>query len=203
MNDALAADIERFRAESHERLARLRPTDTLKGLFLNRYLALFREQGGERLVAKGRAAIDDRRLFDFFNYPYAFAVQMALAVTDELAPRYGSVDAWLFEVGRLSTESYLKSVVGRVFLGSFRPEPATLLARMPWAISTTLSFGRRTVTFPSATSARFVCRDEFSAAPSNAGAVQAALEAVGARAPRIEVQSEDLFHYTLLINWES
>lgn len=170
-------------------------------MFINRYLRLFRELGGEALEGRARAVMPEKRILDPWSYPYRYAVDMALAVVDELAPRYGSVDAWLFEIGRMSTESYLGSVLGRFFLASFRPAPDTLLAQMPRAINSMLSFGQRTVTFPTPTSALFQCRNDFSAAPSNAGAVHGALQAVGARSPRVDIKYDDLLNHTLIINW--
>ncbi|MDP1823375.1 MAG: TIGR02265 family protein [Archangium sp.] len=201
MSPALAADIARFRADSAERLARLRPTDTLKGLFVRRYLELFRELGGAPLERRGRDALQERRIFDFLNYPYAGVVQMGLAVVDELAPRYGGVDAWLDEMGRLATTSYLGSLLGRAFLAGFQPSPRAMLTGMPWAISTTFSFGERSVTFSHPSSCLFHCRREFSAAPSNAGAVRAAIEAVGAQDVRVGIKLLDLFNYDLEVSW--
>jgi uncharacterized protein (TIGR02265 family) len=197
----LQEDVARFRAHSAERLLRLRPTDTLKGLFLKRYLQLFDDLGGPALVERGLSALGERRIFDFLNYPYARVVNMGLAVVDELAPRYGSVDAWLDEMGRLATMSYLKSTLGRAFLAGFQPSPRSMLKGMPWAISTTFSFGQRQVVFSDATRCVFECRRDFSAAPSNAGAVRAAIEAVGAKDVQVEINLLDLFNYDLEVTW--
>jgi uncharacterized protein (TIGR02265 family) len=197
----LQQDVQRFRADSAERLARLRPTDTLKGLFLRRYLDLFAELGGPSLAQRGLDALQERRIFDFLNYPYAGVVHMALAVVDELTPRYGTVDGWLEQMGQLATTSYLRSTLGRAFLASFSPSPRTMLAGMPWAISTTFSFGKRSVSFPDANRCTFHCRREFSAAPSNAGAVRAAIEAVGAKDVVVGITLLDLFNYDLDVTW--
>lgn len=201
MSPTLAADISRFRADSAERLARLRPSDTLKGIFVRRYLELFQELGGVALVRRGQEALTERRVFDFLNYPYAGVVQMGLAVVDELAPRFGGVDAWLHEMGRLATSSYLRSLLGRAFLASFQPSPRALLMGMPWAIRTTFSFGERSVTFSDPRRCLFQCRREFSAAPSNAGAVRAAIEAVGAEDVQVDIKPLDLFNYDLEVTW--
>lgn len=201
MPAALAADIVRFRADSAERLARLRPTDTLKGLFVRRYLELFRELGGVAMVARGQEALQEKRVFDFLDYPYASVVRMGLVVVDELAPRFGSVDAWLHEMGRLATTSYLRSLLGRAFLASFQPSPRAMLTGMPWAIGTTFTFGERSVTFSTPSHCLFHCRREFSAAPSNAGAVRAAIEAVGAEDVHIGINLLDLFNYDLEVTW--
>ena len=194
-------DVQRFRADSAERLVRLRPSDTLKGLFLRRYLDLFQELGGPSLAQRGLEALQERRIFDFLNYPYASMVRMGLAMVEEMTPRYGSVDHWLEQMGALATTSYLRSLLGRAFLASFNPSPRTMLAGMPWAISTTFSFGQRSVTFPDANRCLFHCRREFSAAPSNAGAVRAAIEAVGAKDVKVVINLLDLFNYDLDVTW--
>jgi uncharacterized protein (TIGR02265 family) len=194
-------DVQRFRADSAERLARLRPSDTLKGLYLRRYIDLFEELGGPSLARCGLEALQERRIVDFLNYPYSGLVRMALAVVDEMTPRYGTVDHWLDQMGQLATTSYLRSLLGRAFLASFNPSPQTMLAGMPWAISTTFSFGQRSVTFPDPSRCLFHCRREFSAAPSNAGAVRAAIEAVGAKDVRVGINLLDLFNYDLDVTW--
>jgi uncharacterized protein (TIGR02265 family) len=201
VSPGLAADISRFRADSAERLARLRPTDTLKGLFVRRYLELFQDLGGVALRRRAQEAVQELRIFDFLNYPYAGVVHMGLAVVDELAPRYGGVDAWLDQMGRLATTSYLSSLLGRAFLAGFKPSPRAMLTGMPWAIRTTFSFGERSVTFSDPTRCLFHCRREFSAAPSNAGAVRAAIEAVGAEDVHVDITLFDLFNYDLELTW--
>lgn len=168
---------------------------------MRRYLELFLELGGAALVGRAEDALSERRVFDFLNYPYADVVQMGLVVVDELAPRYGSIDAWLHEMGRLATTSYLRSLLGRAFLGSFQPSPRAMLAGMPWAIRTTFSFGERRVTFNDTSRCVFHCRREFSAAPSNAGAVRAAIEAVGAEDVKVDIKLLDLFNYDLDVTW--
>lgn len=193
--------MERFRADSAERLARLRPTDTLKGLYLARYLQMFDELGGAPLVKRGLEVLEERRIFPFLNYPYARMVNLGVAVADELVPRFGGVDAWLEQMGSLATSGYLRSSLGRAFLASFQPSPRALLKGMPWAISTTMSFGQREVVFGDATHCTFRCRREFSAAQSNAGAVRTAIETVGAKDVRIDIRMFDLFNYDLEVSW--
>lgn len=201
MPPELQAELERFRAESAERLERLKPTDTLKGLFLKRYLDLFLEMGGPPLMQRGFEALNERRIFDFINYPYAGMVRLGLAMVDEMAPRYGGVDPWLAEMGRLATTSYLRSLLGRAFLGGFHPSPRSMLVGMPWAIGTTFSFGQRSVVFPEEHLCVFRCRREFSAAASNAGAVRAAIEEVGAKDVKVTTTMLDLFNYDLELSW--
>jgi uncharacterized protein (TIGR02265 family) len=201
MSPEFQDDVDRFRMESDDRLSRLRPTDTLKGLFLRRYLELFQELGGAALEQRALDALQEPRISDFLNYPYAGVVRMGLAVVEELVPRYGTVDRWLDEMGQLATTSYLKSLLGRAFLSGFSPSPRTMLAGMPWAISTTFSFGQRSVVFPGTNRCFFRCRREFSAAPSNAGAVRAAIEAVGAKDVSVRIMLLDLFNYDLDVTW--
>jgi uncharacterized protein (TIGR02265 family) len=197
----LEVELEQFRADSGERLARLKPTDTLKGLFVRRYLQLFGHHGGEALKQRAIEAFGEPRVYDFLDYPYAAMVRVGLAVMDELAPRFGGVDACLHQFGRLATNSYLQSLLGRAFLATFQPSPRTMLSSMPWAISTVFTFGQRGVAFAEPGVCLFRCRRDFSPAPANAGAVQAAVEAAGGQDVRVEISQLDLFNYDLRVSW--
>ncbi|HEY1088546.1 MAG TPA: TIGR02265 family protein, partial [Archangium sp.] len=181
MSPELELDLQRYRAENEERLARLRPTDTIKGLFIRRYLELLEELGGPSLKARGLECLEEKRIFDFVNYPYAAVVRVGTLLSVEIAPRYPSVAEWLREMGRLATTSYLRSLLGRAFLSTLSPSPRAMLAGMPWAIRSTFGFGQRSAEFPEERHCLFTCRRDFSPAESNAGAVRAAIEEVGAK----------------------
>jgi uncharacterized protein (TIGR02265 family) len=198
---ALARELEQFRADSAERLARLKPTDTLKGLFVRRYLQLFGQVGGEALRARALDTLGESRVYDFLDYPYASMVRVGLAVMDELAPRFGGVDPCLYEFGRLATNSYLQSLLGRAFLATFQPSPRTMLSGMPWAIGTVFTFGQRSVVFSEPGRCTFRCRRDFSPAHANAGAVRAAVEAAGGTEVTVDVQVLDLFNHDLHVAW--
>ena len=194
-------DLARFRAESQARLDALRPDHTIKGLFANTYFRLIEDLGGKPLAERARAAFGGGRVFDFVNYPYASLVRVGLSVADELAPRYGGVEPWLFEMGRLATVGFFESLLGRAFLAGFRPSPRTMLTGMPGAINSSFGFGLRAVRFEGESSCVFACREEFSPAASNAGAVHAAVIAAGARSVAIETRARSLFDYDLLVQW--
>lgn len=199
MNEA--SELAQFRSDSEARLARLKSTDTLKGLFLRRYLELFRGIGGAAMETRALAVIGERRVHDFLDYPYGGMVRVGLELAEELAPRYGGVEPWLREMGRLATSSYLESLLGRAFLATFQPSPRTMLTGMPWAISSCFSFGERRVSFDGARHAVFRCRSEFSPSQSNAGAVQAAVTATGARNVVVLIEQLDVFNYDLDVSW--
>lgn len=201
MSPELHRELQQYRAENEQRLARLTPRDTIKGLFIRRYLALCEELGGPALRDRGLECLDEKRVFDFVNYPYASIVRMGTLLSLELAPRYPSVDAWLRDMGRLATVSYLRSLLGRAFLSTLTPSPRAMLTGMPWAIKTTFAFGERSVAFPEEGRCIFSCRGDFSPAASNAGAVQSAIEEVGAKDVVVSVQSIDLFNYDLDLRW--
>ncbi|MFO0596397.1 MAG: TIGR02265 family protein [Myxococcaceae bacterium] len=196
------ADIERFLDDSRARLGALTNQHTLKGLFLRGYLEVFRGLGGEALATRCRRAMGLDRIFDFRDYPYATIVHLAIDLAPEMAPRYGGVHPWLYEMGAAATRSFLGSVPGRLFLATLRPSPKTMLRGMPQAIASTFSFGLRAVRFTSEESATFACREDFSAAPSNAGAVHAALAAVGAKDISVAIESQSLYDYDLLVSWK-
>lgn len=195
------AEVQQFRADSAERLARLRRTDTLKGIFLSRYLELFEEVQGRALVTRALGALGETSVHDYLNYPYAGMVRVGIEVADELAAHFGGVEPWLRAMGRLATTCYLDSLLGRAFLATFQPSPRTMLTGMPWAIGTCFSFGKRQVSFVGAHEAHFRCRSDFTPAPSVVGGVLAAAEATGARGISVTVDQLDLFNYDLDVRW--
>jgi uncharacterized protein (TIGR02265 family) len=197
----LEQQLQRYRAENEERLTKLRPSDTIKGLFIHRYLDLCEDLGGAQLKERALDCLEQKRVFDFASYPYGNLVRMGTMISRELAPRYPSVDAWLLEMGRLATESYFKSMLGRAFLNTFSPSPRAMLSGLPWAIRSTFAFGERRVEFPEERRCLLQCRGDFSPSQSNAGAVQAAIEAVGAKDVTVHVESQDLYNYDLDIRW--
>jgi len=203
LTPALEADLEAFRSDTAERLARLKPADTIKGLFINRYLEVFRSHAGDAFVARCYAVMGHPHFFDLINYPYSVLVRLGPLASRELVPKFGSVHRWLWELGREATDGYLSSTLGRAFLATFRPSPKTMLTGMPWAIATCFTFGKRTVIFTGESSAIFRCRFEYSPAPANAGAVQCAVEASGGRDVRVEINPFDVFNYDLEISWTS
>ncbi len=198
---SLEADLGAFRADIAARLARLRPADTIKGLFVRRYLETTARLGGAALRERCLQELGEQRVVDLFNYPYAAMLRMGLATADVLALRAGGVAPWLREIGRNATGAYFDSRLGRAFLAVVQPSPRAMLSMMPWAIRTCFSFGERSVVFDGHCRGLFRCRFEFSPGEANAGAVEAAVQATGAADVQVVVRPFDAFNYDLEVTW--
>ena len=190
-----------FRAQMDLRLSRLTPDHTIKGLFLKGYLDLFRREGGEELHQRCLKELGDKRVVDVFNYPYSGVMRIGLLAAEPLAPKLGGIENYLREMGRLATQGYLDSVLGRAYRTLVNPTPHSMLSMMPTAIRTCFSFGERKVRFPSPTEAVFECRDDFSPAEANAGGIEAAITATRGRDIKVEVKARDLFNYDIHAHW--
>ena len=198
----IAAQLAVYREETEARCARLKRTDTIKGLFINCYLRAWEAQGGRSLVDRCLAALGEAAVHDLYGYPYASLLRMGLVGAAALAARAGGVAPFLRQTGRQATAGYLGSPLGKAFLALLPQRPRSIIGLMPWAIRTTFTFGERVMRFDGPTHGVFSCRFDYSPAVANAGAVEAALLAAGAKAAAVAIERFDLFNFDLLVRWE-
>lgn len=198
----LAGELERFRAETAERLARLKPTDTIKGIFLKGYLEAYRQEGGDALYEQCVALLGERKIVDLFNYPYAGVMKIGVLGAELLGPKLGGVNPYLRAMGRLAVDGYLTSTLGRAFMALVRPTPRAMLGLLPTAIKTSFSFGERRVTFDGE-SCVFQCRKDFSPSEANAGAIEAVLRATKVARVEVSVAQHSLLDYDLQARWSA
>jgi uncharacterized protein (TIGR02265 family) len=204
MHDAKHTEAEGwavFRAEMDARLAKLKPSDTTKGLFLRGYLEVYRKEGGEEFHDRCMRELGEKRVVDVFNYPYSGVMRIGLLGAELLAPKLG-IHNYLRQMGRLATDRYFNSVLGKGLLSLVQPSPKKILGMMPAAVATCFSFGKRTVEFPKAGECLFHCRDDFSPAQANAGALEAAILATGGSAVELTVSAQDPFNYDVHARWK-
>lgn len=193
-------DLSRFHADTQARLDRLKPNDTIKGMFLKGYLAAYRSEGGDLLYQQCRALVGEKSLVDFFSYPYSSVMRMGLVGAEVLAPKLGGVAPFLRAMGRIAVNQYLESTLGKTFLGLANPSPKAMLSLLPAACRTSFSFGERNVTFRT-NACTFTCRNDFSPAEANAGAIEAVIVAAQGKTPAVIVKQYDLLNYDLEASW--
>ncbi len=194
-------ELARFQADTQARLERLKPTDTMKGLYLKGYLEAYRAEGGEALYQQCRALVGEKTIVDFFNYPYSSVMRMGLLGAEGLALKLGGIQPFLRAMGRLAVNQYLQSALGKTFLNLAHPTPKAMLALLPTAIRTSFSFGRRSAVFHGTTGCTFSCKDDFSPAEANAGAIEAVIVAGRGQAPKVTVTQHDLLNYDIEASW--
>lgn len=158
--------------------------------------------GGEAVTRQCLRTLGETDVHDLISYPYARLLQMGLVGAELLAERHGGVSAFLRATGRQATSGYFASPLGRAFLAMLPNRPRAVLGLMPWAIRTTFTFGERSVRFDGPTHGVFECRFDYSPAEANAGAVEAALLATGARSVSVVIEGLDLFNFDLRVRWE-
>lgn len=194
-------ELAAFRADTRLRLERLTPAHTIKGFYLHGYLAAYRSEGGEELYERCRALVKEKQIVDFLSYPYAGVLEIGLLGAEVLVPKFGGVNAFLRAMGRIAVNQYLGSALGRTFLALAHPSPQAMLRMLPTAISTTMRFGTRSVTFEGTHRATFSCRDDFSPAEANAGAIEAVVTAAKGGSPSVLVKQHSLLDYDLEASW--
>jgi len=195
-----AGELEQFRAETAERLARLKPTDTIKGIFLKGYLEAYRKEGGDGLYDQCVTMLGEKRIIELFNYPYAGVMKIGVLGAEVLGPKLGGVQPYLRAMGRLAVDGYLSSALGKAFMSLVHPTPKAMLGMLPTAIKTSFSFGERWATFEG-DSCVFQCRKDFSPSEANAGAIEAVLHATRVSKVEVTVQQQDLLDYDIKARW--
>lgn len=198
---SIEEELALFREDTRLRLERITPAHTIKGLYLHGYLEAYRLEGGNELHDRCRALVKEKQLLDFLGYPYSAVMEMGLLGAEALVPKFGGVNAFLRAMGRIAVDRYLGSTLGRTFLTLAHPSPRSMLRMLPTAIATTMRFGTRTVSFEGEHRATFSCREDFSPAEANAGAIEAVIAAARGVAPSVLVKQISLLDYDLEASW--
>lgn len=194
-------ELANFRGDTRARLARVTPAHTIKGFYLRGYLEACRGQGGDELYERCRAAVKERQILDFMSYPYSAALEISLVGAEVLVTKFGGVRPFLRAMGRIAVDQYLGSPLGRTFLSLAKPSPKAMLRMLPTAIATTIRFGSRSVSIEGDQRAVFACRDDFSPAEANAGAIEAVIIAGRGGSPSVRVKAFSLLDYDLEASW--
>lgn len=126
---------------------------------------------------------------------------MGVLGAQHLAPRLGGLGPYLRTMGRVAVDAYLASSLGRVFLTVVRPSPEAMLRALPPAISTMLSFGERTLRLGPPGAATLECRNDFSPAEANGGALEAVVRAARVEEVTVEVEAWSELDYDLVVRW--
>jgi uncharacterized protein (TIGR02265 family) len=203
MSSPFAAELTAFRADVDARLAKMTPKDTIKGIFLTAYLQAYKTEGGPALYEQCLALLGEKRgLVDFFSYPYANVLKIGVLGAEQLGPRLGGITPYLRAMGRVAVDGYLKSALGQTFMNLVQPTPKSMLSTLPVAIRTMLSFGERTFTMSSPSACVFACRNDYSPAEANAGAIEAVIVAAKATEVKVSVTRHGLLDYDIVASWK-
>jgi uncharacterized protein (TIGR02265 family) len=185
------------------RLAAATPEDNVRGLAFNACFDLLREHGGEPLAEACDPAGRHGKRTDFFSYPVADYLETAFRAADRLEAALGSPEAVFREIGRRVGGTVLDSLLGRT-LRALAGErgPRQLMASAPAGYKATVSYGERTVSFPTERSCRLVMARDFLVPPFHCGVLEGALAAFGARRPRATGEQTGFLAAAYDVSWE-
>jgi len=168
------------------RLAATTPQDTARGLTFN---ALF-DAIEEHLGRDAAVALDPEHKghrTEFFSYPVADFLRISFGGADRMEKKLGSVDEAFGVFGYRATTNVLGSMVGATILAlAGKNGVRALLGQTAIAYRSAVSYGVRRVDWIGERHARFTFEHDFLVPAYHCGVFRAALDAMGARAERLE-----------------
>ncbi len=193
----------RWREELDERLARVQPADTIRGLFIKGLMDAVRALGDEALVRRCIAeAGGEEQILDFFMYPLGVDLRLTYTAVGLLEARTGKgLDEVLELLGRQATADFLGSIVGRTLRMLAGSDPRRILNGLPSAYAVSVSFGEREVVWTGPRSAHLTMRREFLPTPFHEGTLRAVLESVNVRG-RVQGRQLSLLDSEYEVSWE-
>jgi uncharacterized protein (TIGR02265 family) len=134
-------DLEHRQEELEQRLARINPADTLRGLFFNGVLKAVKEEEDEGKLKRCLEASGGAHYLAFFSYPATSLLRLLHTAAVELSEKRGGYDAAMRYLGRQMSPSFLESAAGRALLLLSGGSPRLLLNSMPMAYRTAMEHG--------------------------------------------------------------
>lgn len=173
-------------AELRRRLALCTDQDTTRGMFFNGALATLRSAGTpDALTACIQAAEQGPKFVDLFNYPVAAFLKLAWKATEYIGPVFGSPEAVFRRMGQEAVDDFLGSGMGRTLLTLAGKNPRRLVMSVPSAYKVTVSYGERSVTWRSESSATIHFRRDLMHPAYHEGVLLTAVAAFGGEAVRV------------------
>lgn len=158
------------------RLSKATPQDTVRGLFANGILDVVRNLAGDEAARRCLDATGLPKFMDIFNYPIAPHLELVFAGARMLAPRFGSVEEALRQLGRRSTGDFLGSAAGKTMKLLARGEPKRLVETLPTAYRVSMTFGAQKIEWTGPTSGRYTLKRDFIPVPCHEGVLTALIE---------------------------
>jgi uncharacterized protein (TIGR02265 family) len=189
-NGPASADWEEWAKDLARRLQPAKPEDTVRGLFSNGILDAVRSLAGDEAARRCLEASGQPKFVDFFNYPIHAHLQLVYTGARYLAPRYGSIEEALRQLGRRLTSDFLNSAAGKTMNLLARGDPKRLLDTLPSAYRVSLTFGTQVIEWTGPTSGRYILERDFIPVPYHEGVLAALLETT--HVPNVKVQGRRL-----------
>jgi len=184
------------------RIAAATPQDTVRGLIFNALFETLEEHAGKAAALACDASGKGHRT-EFFSYPVAeFLATIGRAVA-VLEPKLGSVDRVLHECGYRALANVFTSALGVTIVVLARKDPRALLGQTSTAYRGMVSYGERKLEWLGPTQAQLSFQRDFLLPPYHCGVFTAALDAVGARNPRVTGKQVSLLEAAYEVGWDA
>ncbi|WP_338864134.1 TIGR02265 family protein [Myxococcus stipitatus] len=164
-----------------QRLALVRPDDTVRGLIFNAVLLLAEKQLGPDMASRLREPIFKRSPVDFFSYPAVDAIRLLYSTSEALARagRYGTQEEAVRACGAAAVTGFFSSTVGQTLTRLIgKGDPKRLLSNAPTAYSTLVSYGRRDYNVVTERHVRLSFHGDMQPVQFHEGVLQEALKAI-------------------------
>lgn len=169
-----------------ERLRRVHPEHTVRGLFLRSVLTTVAREAGEEARARCQEACGERRVLDFFSYPVASMLRTLYAAAEELAPALGSQEAAFHRLGERSTLDFFESTAGRALLRLSGQDLRRFIVNTPTVYRMVVNYGERRVEWRGRHSAVLHMQGDYMPVAYHEGVIRAALERITGRPPQVQ-----------------
>jgi uncharacterized protein (TIGR02265 family) len=190
------------RRDLQARIDAATPRDTVRGLIFNALFDAVEEHAGKAAALACDPAGKAHRT-DFLSYPVADFLAIVGRAVEAVEPKLGSADRAFFEFGYRAVANVFASALGATILVLARKDPRALLGQAPTAYRGTVSYGERRVQWLGERQARLTFLRDFLVPPFHRGVITAALDAVGARNPRVTGTQVSLLEATYDVGWDA
>lgn len=182
------------------RLAAATREDTIRGLAFNAAFEVVREHADEATIQLCDPSGKGKRS-DFIAYPVPEFLNILWAAADRLERKLGGPEEVFFQVGYRATAGVLGSMLGHTLL-TFGRTPKAVMTQVPAAFKATAGYGQRFVHWEGETHAKVEFDREFLPVAHLRGALQAGLDATGAKNARLEAQPTGFMRVTFDVKWD-
>ena len=189
--------------ELQQRLAHTGPGDVARGIFLNSLLDVVRRFGDEALLQQCLDVSGEQRFLEFFNYPMSTFLRMSYPACHRMSAKYGGFEAAFSALGYAASKDFYASSAGKVLLLLARNDPLRMLSNMPSTTNAVLGdqTGITQMKRTGKASSVLTYKRDLVPRPYNEGALQASLEAVGARDVRVVAHPLGLYDTDYALTW--
>lgn len=193
-------DVER---QLRHRMAMASPTDTVRGMFFNGALEVARALGGSEAADRCQLVLGEKRIIEFFNYPVADLLKVALEIIRLAGANTGGHAGVLRRMGSQAAKDFLASAPGRTMVMLTDKNPRRLISQLPASYRTVVSFGERKVVWPGvARGGVFSAQRDFLPPAYMKGLLQGVLEAVGAQDVNVSGRPTGMLDSEYEVSWQ-